>query len=344
MDKLNFIKNFKPIGLGNSGIYNLGNTCFMNSAFQCLSHTIPLTKFFLTGKVVEDFNTDKEEAQLCKEYVRVLMAIWEDNCIVKPVSFYKHLGKFHNAYTGFRQHDSHELLVRLIDVLHIAVSYQAEITCSGTPLIESDKMKVEAFKVWAQHFKDQYSFIVDLFYGQFNSSMVCNLCDHIYHSYDPFCSISLPINGNITDIYQSFNEFTSKEILDEKNKWKCDKCNQLNQATKKITIWKSPKILVLSLKRFDHLNRKNSKLVDYPIQGLNLNKYVFNGTKDIYDLYAISCHMGSANMGHYISICKNQDGKWYCFNDENVTQFDESKLVSEHAYMLLYKRRDVSFD
>jgi len=32
------------------GLHNLGNTCFMNSALQCLSNTVSLTNYFLSGR------------------------------------------------------------------------------------------------------------------------------------------------------------------------------------------------------------------------------------------------------------------------------------------------------
>jgi len=147
------------------------------------------------------------------------------------------------------------------------------------------------------------------------------------------------------------NQFIKEETLDLNNAWYCSNCKKHQQATKKIEIYKAPDLLILHLKRFKNSSgvyymssgaSKISKFVDFPIEGLNLNNYIL-GKKDqnmIYDLYAVSNHYGGLSGGHYTAYCQNFfDKTWFEFNDSSVGEIGKSRIVSDAAYVLFYRRR-----
>ena len=83
-------------------------------------------------------------------------------------------------------------------------------------------------------------------------------------------------------------------------------------------------------------------MIDFPLNNLDLSKYVIGYNKEtyIYDLYAVCNHSGSVLGGHYTSFVKNANNKWYHYNDTNVTEVtDERHIVSPKAYCFFYRKR-----
>ncbi|XP_073888287.1 ubiquitin carboxyl-terminal hydrolase 4 isoform X13 [Macaca fascicularis] len=143
--------------------------------------------------------------------------------------------------------------------------------------------------------------------------------------------------------------FTTMETLGEHDPWYCPNCKKHQQATKKFDLWSLPKILVVHLKRFSYNRYWRDKLdtvVEFPIRGLNMSEFVCNPSARpyVYDLIAVSNHYGAMGVGHYTAYAKNKlNGKWYYFDDSNVSLASEDQIVTKAAYVLFYQRRDDEF-
>merc|ERR1711972_836810 len=63
----------------------------------------------------------------------------------------------------------------------------------------------------------------------------------------------------------------------------------------------------------------------------------------LFDLVAISKHIGDAKFGHYVAYARSRhDGNWYFFDDDDVSQVLPEEVADEQegAYILFYIRRD----
>ena len=146
------------------------------------------------------------------------------------------------------------------------------------------------------------------------------------------------------------DHFKMTEKLDKSNEWYCNVCKSHKQAHKKMDLFYTPKLLILTLKRFEYSNygsryrtyaEKINTLVDFPVDDLDLKPWVVGPhcPNPVYELYAVSQHYGSTGGGHYTAIAKNF-GKWYNFNDSSVGKCSNDNLSDSASYLLFYRRKD----
>lgn len=333
---------------GKTGIVNRGNTCYINACIQILSNTTVFTEYLLTGKFKKDIDYDKRKKhKSCKiltELIALLKGMWEDNCVVNPVSFSRTFLKNYN-FVEFNQEDACEAIQVLIDALHEALAYSVSIKPEGVSKNSSDEMEKKSIEAWSSMFEKKYSFMVETFFGQFHSKIESIDGSYISHSYDPFSMITVPIGDSCNTLYDCLDqEFLTDEKLDGDNQILLDNGKRVD-GKKSIKIWRAPSHLFIVMKRFKYtmmngnlIKRKESKLIDFPITGLNISKYIDgNEDENLYNLYAICNHSGSGtDFGHYYAVCKNNNSKWYCYNDRFV--FETTNLITPDAYILCYKK------
>ena len=141
--------------------------------------------------------------------------------------------------------------------------------------------------------------------------------------------------------------FTEEEYLEEGNEWFCNKCRKKVLARKKIELFYLPRIMCICLNRFLKKGRfydyiKNDSFVDFPLENLNMEKYICGPGKQYfkYDLFAVSQHYGGMSGGHYTAVCKNIDGNWYEYDDSNCSKVSGKNACTEAAYVLFYRRQN----
>ncbi|KAG0053570.1 CSN-associated deubiquitinating enzyme Ubp12 [Gryganskiella cystojenkinii] len=182
---------------GICGLSNLGNTCFMNSALQCLSNTPDLTHYILSGEWRTELNTDNPlgmEGEVARSYAALIEKLWKgSNKVFSPREFKSTIGRFAPSFTGYHQHDSQELLAFLLDGLHEDLNRIIKKPYTEMPDSNGRPDNVVADDFWQIHKARNDSIIVDLFQGQYKSTLVCPECDKVSVTFDPFMYLSLPL-------------------------------------------------------------------------------------------------------------------------------------------------------
>jgi ubiquitin carboxyl-terminal hydrolase 4/11/15 len=188
---------------GSVGLSNLGNTCYMNSALQCIRATEELTCFFLAKAWKKELNKGNplgHEGKMAITYASLLDSIYDTNSSsFTPSDFKRMLSKCGPQFSGYGQQDSQEFMSFLVDALHEDMNRIHQKPYIENPDSDDNRVNDEEYiKELGNTFRENYrkrndSVIHDLFNGFYKNTMVCPDCGKISVTFDPYLLLTLQL-------------------------------------------------------------------------------------------------------------------------------------------------------
>lgn len=347
--------------LGLRGLINLGNTCFMNCILQALTHTPLLRDYFLADLHECHYDGEKSICLVC-EMCRLFQEFYSGKSTPHIPLKLLHLVWTHARHlAGYEQQDAHEFLIATLDILHRH--------CKGADV------NIQEAIVNNPHNCD--CIIDQIFTGGLQSDVICQACNNVSTTIDPFWDISLDLGPK--SLLDCLERFTRQEYLGSTAKIKCSKCQSYQESTKQLSMKKLPIVASFHLKRFEHSNRLHKKIstfISFPLY-LDMSPFkasrrattnnINNGTSNNnssnntannheansssssssssaddentkYCLFAVVNHSGTIETGHYTAYIRQCRDQWFKCDDHLITRASVQEVLQSEGYLLFYHK------
>lgn len=227
------------------------------------------------------------------------------------------------VYLGDFQHDAHEILIYILNIVHSGMKESKPFTEISSSL---DKIKNIASAKWDEY-NNSFSIINKTFKGQMQNRIICQTCYTENNVFNSFLDINLYPSSDVNNVQDSLNSTCETIIV---NDYFCESCKKCSKAEKDIIFCRLPEYLIIHLNILDY--DKNSYFNEKLIIDKIINLHEYNKPK-LYDLVSSINHLGeSFEDGHYVNTLYSSDGV-YTFDDEDIHRFTYGI-----PYILLYRQ------
>lgn len=333
---------------GTIGLTNLGNICYFNSAIQNLKNVYLLTENLLSS--YSDFNMDGFAFKYCKLLSNLINQ--DKYQYTEPRELFFKLSEIAPIFRFGEQNDSNFCIIYILNLLEKETRKHypkqkmfKEIKTYGY----FSKKEEEIFNKYQKKlYEKRNSPIIEYFYGFQEDIYKCINCKYNGISFQGISVLNLSIMKNnynkiksieeaISYYQEEQNHFIEKDFI-------CPNCSS-NGIITQSKIISLPKVLIINFKRIGekHFYNHNVQVPNILVmENLIMNQ---NYSNYKYELIGFIKHIGGANSGHNIAICKNFfDNIWYIYDDSRVLSLNNSRYISNcdidktNGFLFFYKR------
>ena len=285
------------------GLANLGNTCYFNTALQCILQVPQLSNFLIMKKIAS------VSCDFTLEYQTLVKKMWlnKTNRCENPQKLFKLFKEKYKQFNNTDQQDSQEMIVCFLDALDKSLRPFPRVHYPGK--------------------SEEHSLVRELFYGKMIHEVITP--QGKTKNFEDTTCLMIFLKHN-TSLEKCLSEYTKWNCLDN---YKDDDGNHQPVTTTRQTFWYTPCTLIISFKMYT--GKFKIKLPEK----FDISKWIHPESphrKNVrYQLFGTCTHHGSTHGGHYVSNVRHH-GKWYMKDDTMVEQLHEPPLEGYH-YVVFYK-------